>query len=116
MSNIKDKTQKDLTSIGQVASMYNIETYIIRYWEKQIDEIRPLRVNRRRFYSAKQVLLIGEIKKLIIDQGYTLKGACERFAIAKQTEQAAAKSSDPSLTWLRQLKSNVDETIDVLAD
>ena len=111
--NIHQQTRRNLTGIGKVAARYNIKTHIIRYWEKQIDEIVPLRVNKRRFYTPEQVTLIGQIKKLIVDENYTLKGACEQLSVARKKTKYSVHI-DTNYTWLNQLKASVDRTVEDL--
>ena len=50
-------------------------THIIRYWEKEFKQIKPKVINKRRYYSKKQVELIKLIKFLLKDKGLTIKGA-----------------------------------------
>ena len=48
--------------------------YILRYWEKQFKEIKPIIVKKRRYYSEKQIKIIGLIKYLLKDKGLTING------------------------------------------
>ena len=48
--------------------------YILRYWEKEFKEIRPKRINKRRFYTIKQVEIIKMIKFLLKNKGMTISG------------------------------------------
>lgn len=48
--------------------------YILRYWEKEFKEIKPKKINNRRYYSSKQVELIKTIKFLLKDKGMTISG------------------------------------------
>ena len=105
------QSSKNLTSIGEVAEMYNIKTYVIRYWEKHVDEIKPLRINKRRFYTASQVALIGRIKELVIDNNFTLKGANEQLVFTKNVSEPMAKNESYLLSCLKQLKVDIDDTI-----
>ena len=102
---------KNLTSIGEVAELYSIKTYVIRYWEKHIDEIKPLRINKRRFYSSQQVALIGRIKELVIDSNYTLKGVSEQLSVTKNKTVPIAKHESYLLSCLKQLKADIDHAI-----
>lgn len=75
MSEIK---QQYLT-IGKTAKTVNVEPHIIRYWEKRIPQIRPIRMNGRRFYTQEHVDLLLKLKLLIIDHQHTLEGARQRL-------------------------------------
>ena len=48
--------------------------HILRYWEKEFKQIKPLIINKRRYYSEKQVQLIKFIKHLLRDEGLTIDG------------------------------------------
>ena len=62
-------------TIGKVCKQYNIKTYTLRYWEVEVDALKPLYVDGRRFYDEKQVNIIEKLKYLIIDKGLTVKAA-----------------------------------------
>ena len=49
--------------------------YIIRYWEKQFNQIKPSTIRNRRYYSKKQIEIIQLIKFLLKDKGMSIKGA-----------------------------------------
>tara|TARA_Y100001935_G_C17121798_1_gene416117 strand:- start:359 stop:733 length:375 start_codon:yes stop_codon:yes gene_type:complete len=80
MANKLDKAYK---TIGEVADLLNLKntyngklnTYILRYWEKEFKQIKPLLLNnRRRYYDKKTINLLIKIKYLLKDQGMTIKG------------------------------------------
>lgn len=80
MSNKLDKAYK---TIGEVADLLNLKnissgklnTYILRYWEKEFKQIKPLILNnRRRYYDKKTINLLIKIKYLLKDEGMTIKG------------------------------------------
>ena len=50
------------------------QNYIIRYWEKEFKQIRPIIFNKRRYYSEKQINLINLVKFLLKDKGMTING------------------------------------------
>ncbi|HJN38230.1 MAG TPA: MerR family transcriptional regulator [Gammaproteobacteria bacterium] len=62
-------------TIGKVCKQYNLKTYTLRYWEVEVDALKPLYVEGRRFYDEKQVKIIEKLKFLIIEKGLTVKAA-----------------------------------------
>ncbi len=50
------------------------QNYIIRYWEKEFKQIKPIILNKRRYYSEKQIDLINLVKFLLKDKGMTING------------------------------------------
>ena len=67
----------ELTKILKLVSVSNKKplNYILRFWEKEFKQIRPILINNRRYYTVKQVELIKKIKFLLKDEGMTIKGA-----------------------------------------
>ena len=77
MLNIKEK---DLTklyySIGEVADMFDVNTSLIRFWEKEFPNIKPKKNNKgNRLFSPKEILKIQRIYILVKEKGHTLDGA-----------------------------------------
>ena len=74
---------KKLLSISQLAQLLNLTNkktkkplnYVIRYWEKEFSGIKPITLNKRRYYSSKQIEKIELIKYLLKDRGLTINGA-----------------------------------------
>jgi DNA-binding transcriptional MerR regulator len=62
-------------TIGQVSKKLNLKSYTLRYWESEVDALKPLYIEDRRFYDAKQVQTIERLKALIVDKGLTVKSA-----------------------------------------
>ncbi len=73
---------KKLLSISQLAQLLNLTNkktkkplnYVIRYWEKEFSGIKPITLNKRRYYSSKQIEKIELIKYLLKDRGLTING------------------------------------------
>ena len=87
-----DKKDKLLT-ISELSSKLNFihpntkkpQNHILRYWEKEFKQIRPIRINKRRYYSSKQVELIKLIKFLIKNEGMSISGV--KIAINKKINE-----------------------------
>lgn len=62
-------------TIGEVAALCDLKTHVLRYWEKEFEQIAPVKRNNRRYYQRQDVILIRRIKSLLYEQGYTLTGA-----------------------------------------
>lgn len=63
-------------SISDVAASLNVPTHVLRFWETQFIQIKPVkRVGGRRYYRAEDVAVLQEIYDLLYKQGYTIKGA-----------------------------------------
>lgn len=77
MAAFKDgKDSGALRTIGEVSDALGIRTHVLRYWEEQFPQLKPLkRAGGRRLYRPADVALIERIDTLVNRQGYTLKGA-----------------------------------------
>lgn len=65
-----------LRTIGEVAAALGIRQHVLRYWEEQFPNLRPLtRAGGRRYYRPADIALILQINRLLHHEGYTIKGA-----------------------------------------
>ena len=80
MSNKLDKAYKTIGEVAEILNLKNVNngklnTYILRFWEKEFKQIKPLVLNnRRRYYDMKTINLLKKIKYLLKDEGMTIKG------------------------------------------
>jgi DNA-binding transcriptional MerR regulator len=73
-------------TIGEVSVLCGVKPYVLRYWEQEFTQLKPVkRRGNRRYYQHHEVLLIRRIRELLYDQGFTISGARNRLA-----EQAPA--------------------------
>jgi len=63
-------------TIGEVSLLCGVKPYVLRYWEQEFTQLRPMkRRGNRRYYQHHEVLLIRRIRDLLYDQGFTISGA-----------------------------------------
>lgn len=90
------KDPEALRTIGEVAKALDIRPHVLRYWEEQFPDLKPIkRSGNRRYYRPEDVALIGEIDRLVHREGYTLKGAAK--AIVDKLSPDAASIPDRSV-------------------
>ena len=102
------KEEGALRTIGEVATATGIKTHVLRYWEQQFPQLKPLkRSGGRRYYRPDDVALVERIDRLVNREGYTLKGAkaALRGVPDQQAVAQAPAESAPSHDILPQLKS-----------
>jgi DNA-binding transcriptional MerR regulator len=67
-------------TIGEVAELCCVKPHVLRYWEQEFTQLRPMkRRGNRRYYQHHEVLMIRRIRDLLYDQGFTISGARNRL-------------------------------------
>ena len=95
--------------IGEVSQIAGVEPYVLRYWESEFDQIKPLRSNKQRLYRKKDVELILTIKRLLHEEGYTIAGAQKKVK-EKSPEQTSFKFNEDALkSALKEIKRDLLE-------
>ena len=79
-------------TIGEVSELCGVKPYVLRYWEQEFTQLKPMkRRGNRRYYQHHEVLLIRRIRELLYEQGFTISGARNRL-----TDVAATRHDVPS--------------------
>jgi len=79
-------------TIGEVSELCGVKPYVLRYWEQEFTQLKPMkRRGNRRYYQHHEVLLIRRIRELLYEQGFTISGARNRL-----TDVAATRHGTPS--------------------
>ena len=67
-------------TIGEVSELCGVKPHVLRYWEQEFTQLKPLkRRGNRRYYQHHEVLLIRRIRELLYEHGFTIKGARNRL-------------------------------------
>ena len=81
-------------TIGEVSELCGVKPYVLRYWEQEFSQLKPMkRRGNRRYYQHHEVLLVRRIRELLYDQGFTISGARNRLADAALLDRSAAVAS-----------------------
>jgi DNA-binding transcriptional MerR regulator len=71
-------------TIGEVSDLCAVKPHVLRYWEQEFTQLRPMkRRGNRRYYQHHEVLLIRKIRELLYDQGFTISGARNQLMDAR---------------------------------
>lgn len=80
-------------TIGEVSELCGVKPHVLRYWEQEFTQLKPVkRRGNRRYYQHHEVLLIRRIRELLYDQGFTINGARNKLD-GRMIEVAMGNSS-----------------------
>ena len=75
-------------TIGEVSELCGVKPHVLRYWEQEFTQLRPMkRRGNRRYYQHHEVLMIRRIRDLLYDQGFTISGARNKLQELVQVER-----------------------------
>jgi len=111
-------------TIGEVSELCGVKPHVLRYWEQEFTQLRPVkRRGNRRYYQHHEVLLIRRIRELLYEQGFTISGARNRLDESLSAAPARASSSAASSrpvdgrgVNLASLKQELKSVIELLAE
>jgi DNA-binding transcriptional MerR regulator len=82
-------------TIGEVSDLCGVKPYVLRYWEQEFTQLKPMkRRGNRRYYQHHEVLLIRRIRELLYEQGFTISGARNRLSDAQAARGASPVFDD----------------------
>jgi len=87
--------------IGEVADLCNVKQHVLRYWEQEFPQLRPMkRRGNRRHYQHHEVLIARHIRALLYEQGFTISGARNRLQeiLREQRQSARTRAVLPTKT------------------
>ena len=81
-------------TIGEVSELCGVKPHVLRYWEQEFNQLKPVkRRGNRRYYQHHEVLLVRRIRELLYNQGFTISGARNRLDEGGVTEVVAVDKS-----------------------
>ena len=84
-------------TIGEVGELCTVKPHVLRYWEQEFPQLKPVkRRGNRRYYQREDVLLIRQIKSLLYEQGFTIGGARQRMS-GPQEPLASTQAAAPTV-------------------
>src|SRR5688500_17993594 len=99
---------KRYCTIGEVSELCGVKPHVLRYWEQEFTQLKPVkRRGNRRYYQHHEVLLIRRIRELLYDQGFTISGARNRLdeLVAEPTKTPRAVRTSNLGALRRELES-----------
>jgi len=106
-------------TIGEVGVLCGVKPHVLRYWEQEFAQLKPVkRRGNRRYYQHQEVLLIRRIKELLYDQGFTINGARNRLEQVEENERISmddiATDVQSSVTDLRYIRREIKSIVSQL--
>jgi DNA-binding transcriptional MerR regulator len=81
-------------TIGEVSELCGVKPHVLRYWEQEFTQLKPVkRRGNRRYYQHHEVLLVRRIRELLYEQGFTISGARNRLGDADLHEESPAPAA-----------------------
>ena len=103
-------------TISEVGELCRVKPHVLRYWEQEFTQLRPMkRRGNRRYYQHHEVLMIRRIRDLLYDQGFTISGARNKLQELVQSERDQRRSGEVVLEGMELLEAG-DSVLDGFAD
>jgi DNA-binding transcriptional MerR regulator len=95
-------------TIGEVSELCGVKPHVLRYWEQEFTQLRPMkRRGNRRYYQHHEVLMIRRIRDLLYEQGFTISGARNKLQEIVQLEREKKRAGEVMLSGLDELEDNL---------
>ncbi|ESQ15544.1 MAG TPA: MerR family transcriptional regulator [Chromatiaceae bacterium] len=94
-------------TIGEVSELCDVKPHVLRYWEQEFPQLKPVkRRGNRRYYQRHDVLTVRQIRSLLYEQGFTIGGARQQLS-----GDAAKHDSSQSHQIIKQLRVELEEVL-----
>jgi len=101
-------------TIGEVSVLCGVKAHVLRYWEQEFTQLKPVkRSGNRRYYQHHEVLLIRRIRELLYEQGFTISGARNR--LGHSGEIGSGVAGQASVANMAALRHEIREIISLLS-
>ena len=97
-------------TIGEVSDLCAVKPHVLRYWEQEFPQLKPVkRRGNRRYYQRQDVLIIRQIRSLLYEEGFTIGGARQRL-----TGDEARSDLTQSQQIIRQIRVELEDVLKLL--
>lgn len=97
-------------TIGEVSDLCAVKPHVLRYWEQEFPQLKPVkRRGNRRYYQRQDVLIIRQIRSLLYDDGFTIGGARQKL-----TGEEARTDLSQSQQIIKQMRRELDDILKLL--
>jgi DNA-binding transcriptional MerR regulator len=104
-------------TIGEVSDLCKIKPHVLRYWEQEFAQLKPMkRRGNRRYYQRHEVLLVRKIRSLLYEQGFTINGARNRLGNDSEQKKSASLLESPAEHDLASIRFELEALRDWLSE
>jgi DNA-binding transcriptional MerR regulator len=97
-------------TIGEVSELCAVKPHVLRYWEQEFPQLKPVkRRGNRRYYQRHDVLMIRQIRSLLYEEGFTIGGARQKLSGVE-----AKEDTNQSQQIVRQMRTELEELLHIL--
>lgn len=97
-------------TIGEVSELCDVKPHVLRYWEQEFPQLKPVkRRGNRRYYQRHDVLMVRQIRSLLYDHGFTIGGARQQLS-----SDAAKQDVSHSALIIHQVRLELEEVLQTL--
>ena len=97
-------------TIGEVSELCAVKPHVLRYWEQEFPQLKPVkRRGNRRYYQRHDVLMIRQIRSLLYEQGFTIGGARQKLSGSEAKDDV-----NQSQQIIRQMRGELEELMQIL--
>ncbi|MDP2751414.1 MAG: MerR family transcriptional regulator [Rhodocyclaceae bacterium] len=115
LSSLPPLPAKRYFTIGEVSDLCGVKPHVLRYWEQEFTQLRPVkRRGNRRYYQHHEVILVRRIRDLLYQEGFTINGARHRLEEVDVPEPIALPVTAMVLSPERGLRAELTEIIGIL--
>ncbi len=102
-------------TIGEVSELCGVKPHVLRYWEQEFTQLKPVkRRGNRRYYQHHEVLLIRRIRDLLYEQGFTISGARNRLDESVTEPAKSSRIEAGGRKNLTALRNEIKSVLDIL--
>ncbi len=106
------KSENAYRTIAEVSDMLNVPAHVLRFWETQFHQIKPIkRVGGRRYYRTEDIDLIAQIRDYLYKDGYTIKGVQKILKSSGKEEVSSTVSSDRFIDEMKEIRDYLGQFI-----
>ena len=110
-----ESTTKLYYSIKEVSELTSLKPYVLRYWESEFPSLKPSKNKAgNRTYKKNDINVILEIKKLLYDKKFTIKGAIEELKNGPQIKSESSKMSNKNISVLVEIRNELKSILNEL--